>query len=161
MKNKFFTLLFACMTSMGCLFAQQPLISIDGNFSDWGQVPSTLLAEAMTDNNPDLEALSHIKFCTDTAYIYCYVEFDATDGAINTLNILMNTDNDATTGYESWLWADCGAEYLIESYISDAVSANLYKYCGDPSDRTFFCFYVGRSGECFYSQQPCSAPERA
>ena len=39
MKLKIFTLLFAVMASIGALFAQTPLITIDGNFSDWGGNP--------------------------------------------------------------------------------------------------------------------------
>ena len=109
MKHKLPTLLLALVASVGSLFAQ---ITIDGNFSDWEQVPSAQLAE--TTGTSDFVAYG-AKFCTDAENLYFYVEYDGdvtTDVAIH-----MNTDGDAATGFMSGL----GLDYLVDGWVEGGV----------------------------------------
>lgn len=109
MKHKLFTLLFAMMAGVGSVFAQ---ITIDGNFSDWEQVPSAQLAE--TTGTSDFVAYG-AKFCTDAENLYFYVEYDG-DMTMD-ISIYMNTDGDAATGFISGL----GLDYLVDGWVEGGV----------------------------------------
>lgn len=98
-------------------------ITIDGDFSDWAEVPASLLAEAKVSENAVYEELYDIKFCTDADYIYFYMEYNGQEfeideegskTTIGVLDIFFNTDDKAETGHASWLWVDSGADILIE-----------------------------------------------
>lgn len=107
MKHKLLTLLLALVASVGSLFAQ---ITIDGNFSDWDQVPAAQLAQASGDY-----VAYNAKLCADAEYIYFYAEYDG-DMTMD-ISIYMNTDGDAATGFISGL----GLDYLVEGWIEDGV----------------------------------------
>lgn len=98
-------------------------ITIDGDFSDWAEVPASLLAEAKVDEIAVYDELYDIKFCTDADYIYFYMEYngqefeideEGTKTTIGVLDIFFNTDGKAETGFACWLWQDAGADILIE-----------------------------------------------
>ena len=110
MKHKLLTLLLALVASVGSLFAQ---ITIDGNFSDWDQVPAAQLAE--TTRTSDFVAYG-AKLCTDAEYIYFYVEYDG-DVTMDIFSIYMNTDGDAATGFISGL----GLDYLVDGLVEGGV----------------------------------------
>ena len=103
MKHKLLTLLLALVASVGSLFAQ---ITIDGNFSDWDQVPAAQLAQASSDY-----VAYNAKLCADAEYIYFYVEYDG-DMTMD-ISIYMNTDGDAATGFISGL----GLDYLLDGWV--------------------------------------------
>ncbi len=100
-------------------------IEIDGDFSDWAKVPADILAEAKVDENATLEECYDIKFCSDADFIYFYIEYngqefeveeggEVTNNTIGVLDIFMNTDDNAETGHDSWIWTNSGADYLLE-----------------------------------------------
>lgn len=89
-------------------------IKVDGDFADWDNLPEDLLAMASVDDNATMEDLHVIKFISDADYLYFYLQYSGEADAVGVLDIFINTDDDATTGHASWLWADAGADILIE-----------------------------------------------
>ena len=130
-KTKLFTLFIAVIASVVTIFAQQPLISIDGNFDDWSAVPSNILAQALLDlnSNPSYDGLFAVKFCMDDDYIFFYLEYSAEKYVAEHFDICMDLDGDGQ-GFNWWLWdnsaTDCMIEYNL-AYLSDA-----YLYIIDP-----------------------------
>ncbi len=121
-------------------------IKIDGDFSDWkgdGIVVSELGDEVET-SYPNLHVM---KACADKKNVYFYFEYElAEDQTVAPIDILINSDNDVTTGFTSWIWVDeaCGWDYMIESEqgflneaggIADLSDATIYKcVAGDGQD---------------------------
>ncbi|MDD4489480.1 MAG: PKD domain-containing protein [Paludibacter sp.] len=97
----------------------KPLIQLDGVFSDWNEVPANKLASTTLPNGASLTALKEMKVCADENFIFFYIKMD--QAHVAPLDIFMNTDNNATTGGNSWLWDPCGADYLIEGFVDQAM----------------------------------------
>lgn len=96
-------------------------IAIDGAFEDWNDLPAELLAEAKMGDMSLYEHLYDVKFITDADYIYFYFEYDATTNEdeddklfVGVMNLFIETDDDPTTGHASWLWDNCGINYMLE-----------------------------------------------
>ena len=109
--------------------ANAPSITIDGDFSDWENVPEIYLAEDAVDEYAEHEDLYRVRFCSDAANIYYYAEFsNETDGVAdgqvvgeettnyvaNVVDLFWDTDNSSETGFQNYLWTDCGANYILE-----------------------------------------------
>lgn len=69
-----------------------PEITIDGDFSDWADIPVSATSDA---NNPG--AVTKIKLVSSLTHIYVYVEGTADLGGF--VSMYINTDNDTTTGW--------------------------------------------------------------
>ncbi|MDS1032581.1 PKD domain-containing protein [Porphyromonadaceae sp. NP-X] len=112
----------------------KPLIKIDGNFSDWSDVPADKLATATLPEGASLTALKELKVCADENFIYFYLKLDQVQVA--PLDIFINSDNNAATGGNSWLWDPCGADYLIEGFLNEGMAdAAVYNWPADkPQD---------------------------
>ena len=145
-------LLIAMVANVCCVMALAPSISIDGDFSDWERVPWEYLAEDTVDGfaSAGLDNLYRVRLCSDADNIYFYVEFNndvmrdatgapsETDTNINyvvrTTDLFIDTDNSAETGYQIYLWDDCGADYLIEGLPRED-SGELFRFSQDaPKD---------------------------
>ena len=114
-----------------------PLIAIDGDFDDWGELSPAYVAEASTDANAAYESLYNIKFTRDENYIYFYFEFSGetyemrdhnTGNVVNAFVIMLDVDEDPTTGWNGWLWNPCGADYLIEGYLEYEFEGTMYYF---------------------------------
>lgn len=105
---------------------EKPLITLDGKFDDWSQVSSDKVASATLADSAALTALKEIKFCADDNFIYFYMKVDTTD--VNPVDIFLNTDNNATTGASSWLFADAGVDYLMEGMIHSNLDVEVFKH---------------------------------
>ena len=135
MKIRLFTLLLAIITSVVTIFAQQPLISIDGNFDDWSAVPSNILAQASLDlnSNPSYDGLFNMKFCMDDDYIFFYLEFTAEKDAAEWVHICMNLDGDGQ-GFNWWWWDNSAIDCTIEGNLSSLSDATLMFVDPNPED---------------------------
>lgn len=104
---------------------QRPsIIEIDGNFDDWNNVPLDELFSTSTTN--DDSALKSLKVHIDSDYIYLYLEYE--ESKIGPIDILLNTDNDNTTGGESWMWSPSGTDYLIEGFLESKMEDSSVFY---------------------------------
>ncbi|MBR3647468.1 MAG: PKD domain-containing protein [Paludibacteraceae bacterium] len=115
-------------------------VKIDGNFEDWGKVPSDVLATAVADENSKYEAFYGMAFCSDADYIYFYLEFSSETGkyindqtgeefdgfVVDYMNIYLNLDDDATTGSNSYLWDASAAEFLIQGSAYALTESGLF-----------------------------------
>lgn len=122
---------------------QQALITIDGLFEDWNAVSPSLLATTSLDQDSWYDALNNIKFCADSNYIYFYLEFSGDAEYANNYSILMNTDNDASTGFNVWLLENSGADFLIEDGM-------LFKFEGSDQE-DYNWTNIGDENSCIYS----------
>lgn len=94
---------------------QKPaLIQIDGNFDDWDNVPAEALASVTTLDEES--ALKEMKATSDDNYIYIYLVLE--ESKVFPIDIFINADNNSSTGGNTWLWDPCGAEFLLEGFIS-------------------------------------------
>lgn len=93
------------------------LITIDGNFSDWNEVPANKLAVATLPDGASLAALKEMKLCADDNFIYFYAKFDKRH--VGPFDMCINSDNKDNTGGILWLWDPCGVDVLIETWSVD------------------------------------------
>lgn len=94
---------------------QKPaLIQIDGYFDDWDNVPAEALASVTTLDEES--ALKEMKATSDDNYIYIYLVLE--ESKVFPIDIFINADNNSSTGGNTWLWDPCGAEFLLEGFIS-------------------------------------------
>ena len=99
-------------------------IKIDGNFSDWDEVPEELLAVAEVSEDAVYENLYKVMFCSDADYVYMYAEWNAEEGAVGPIDLMINADDDLTTGMNNFLWeTPSGTEVLIEGFPDDGYDA--------------------------------------
>lgn len=120
-------------------------IKIDGVFDDWkGEFASADLADIEESKYPNLTLM---KAAADSKNVYFYFEFTLEAGQTGApIDILINSDGDAATGFTSWIWSNegCGWDYLLESEggflteaggIADLSDMNVYKCtAGDGQD---------------------------
>jgi len=95
-----------------------PSIVIDGKKDDWSS--QSLLAQS---NDGTLAMYA----THDQEYLYVAYSSSIT---AKKLQVYLNTDHDAATGYQSSKWKTSGADYLIENGV-------LYKYGGDNKSWVF------------------------
>lgn len=119
------------------------IISIDGDFSDWENVPAERLAEASANDSALLKNLYDIKFCTDENAIYFYLEYNASTNAVQYISILMDTDDDSYTGYNmDTRWDNSAADYLIQAN-AEMSSSVLHSFDG-ANQRTWSWEFIER-----------------
>jgi len=111
-------------------------IKIDGNFSDWDEVPEELLAVAEVSEDAVYENLYKVMFCSDADYVYMYAEWNAEEGAVGPIDLMINADDDLTTGMNNFLWeTPSGTEVLIEGFPDDGYdAAEFFVFTGDTQE---------------------------
>lgn len=96
-------------------------ITVDGEFEDWEDVPVAL---EFTSENLSIKKM---KFWTKGEFIHFYFE-GGSDMELPVVDMVFNTDGDATTGYnENW---GIGAEYLYEGPTLIPAWGALYEHIG-------------------------------
>ncbi len=109
------------------ILLEKPLIKVDGSFSDWAEVPAEKLATATLDETAaTLVALKEVKFCADQMYIYMYMRLDTLNG--NAMDIYLNIDGATENGYNGWMWANLGADYLMQGFKASNYDMRLAAY---------------------------------
>jgi hypothetical protein len=115
------------------VYEYKPLINIDGDFSDWENLPQCMFAN-YTDQQECIcicpADILHVNVCSDANHMYFDMRF-ACDlpnplWGGNFYQIFIDADQDPSTGYNLGSWA-IGAEYLWEN-------GKLYQYNGSGSD---------------------------
>lgn len=90
-------------------------IKIDGNFSDWDNVPAELISMAVVPEDAVYENLYKVMFVSDADYVYMYAEWNAEEGVVGPLDMMIDADDDLGTGMNNYLWeSPSGTEVLIE-----------------------------------------------
>ena len=129
-------------------------IKIDGNFDDWKEVPAEILAVAETTDAAVYENLYKVMFCSDADYVYFYAEYNAEEGAVYPLDLMIDMDDDVTTGQNSHLWeAPSGTEILFEGAPSDGYGdASIFTYAGGAAQEDWAWDDAGISGAIVASE---------
>ena len=107
-------------------------IKIDGNFEDWNDVPEALLAVSEIPEDAVYENLYKMMFCSDADYVYMYAEYNSEEGVVGPLDMLVDMDDDVTTGANNYLFAEpSGTEILFEGYPGDGYDgADIFTFAG-------------------------------
>ncbi len=104
-----------------------PMIEIDGNFDDWAAVPSNeLFTASIVEAETTLTRLKEIKVTSDEMFIYLYFKLDTLYG--NAMDLYLNTDLSAETGYMGWMWREQGANYLMQGFKNNNYDMRLAAY---------------------------------
>lgn len=102
-------------------------ITLDGNFDDWAAIkPTDMVTATLADDATENTRLKEIKLCANKDYIFLYVKMDKEFA--NAMDIYLNTDGKKDTGYNSWMWADLGANYLMQSTFESGYDMRLAAY---------------------------------
>lgn len=106
-------------------------ITIDGDFSDWSTIPQSAVATAAADASSAYESLYLMKWAMDVNNIFFYIEYSADADDISKINILLNSDNNTTTGYNTGLWLNAAADFMYEKAPDKYSSAVPYNFSSD------------------------------
>lgn len=102
-------------------------ITLDGKFDDWDAVPAAnLVVSTLAEDASENTRLKEIKLCANKDYIFLYVRMDKEFA--NAMDIYLNTDGKKDTGYNSWMWAELGANYLMQSTYESGYDMRLAAY---------------------------------
>lgn len=103
------------------------VIKVDGDFSDWAEVPAADLYSAVLDEAAsDLKRLKEVKVTSDDMYIYFYFKLDSEHA--NAMDIYINNDLSPETGYNGWMWKELAANYLMQGFYADNYDMRLAPY---------------------------------
>lgn len=89
-------------------------VKIDGDFADWVDLPVEQLAKSELTSNATTDGCHVIKFISDADYLYFYIQYSGEEDRVGVLDLFINTDDDAATGFDSWMWSPSGADILFE-----------------------------------------------
>lgn len=125
-------------------------IKIDGNFADWAALADVPTAEL--DEEYAYPGLLGLKAIADANKIYVYIEYELQEASDEPeaeaptkaiqekapLDLFIDSDFDAETGYTTWLWGEFGYEFYLESengFYANGAFAQMtdmlgYKYGG-------------------------------
>lgn len=107
--------------------ASVSVIKVDGDFSDWAEVPAADLYTAVLDEAAsDLKRLKEVKVTSDDMYIYFYFKLDSEHA--NAMDIYINNDLSPETGYNGWMWKELAANYLMQGFYADNYDMRLAPY---------------------------------
>ena len=97
--------------------------TIDGNFDDWADL--TNLAHAEVPSDAANKGLYDMRWYADESDLYFYLEYAA---STNTIDIMLSTDENSSTGNDYWQWTNAGTEFLIEGEPTDFTNATFYVF---------------------------------
>lgn len=104
-------------------------IVLDGKFDDWLKVPAANIVSHELDTENSAEAYHRLKkvmLCANTDYIYLYMKMD--NAHANAMDMYLNVDGKKSTGYNSWMWKDLGANYLMQATYASGYDMRLAAY---------------------------------
>lgn len=108
------------------------LITPDGDFSDWNEIPSTELVTSTVPDNAFYPTGKRVKVYAGATYINLYVEFkDDAAMPVQIMHLYIDSDNDQTTGMGNPAWTNDGADILFEGYLVDEATGESITY--DPT----------------------------
>jgi hypothetical protein len=102
----------------------------DGDLGDWDVVTEDQFVVPLGDNSG---VMVTAKYEYDADYIYAYYVIEGTMGSEYQFDLMIDYDNDSTTGETSYLWPASGADYLCETenFASDEAVTRYYDFTGE------------------------------
>ncbi len=102
-------------------------ITVDGDFSDWDEVPETMLAIATLDaTKTELVSLKELKMCANETFIFLYLRMDSENA--NAMDLYLNIDGEEENGYNGWMWDKLNADYMMQGFYADKYDMRLAQY---------------------------------
>ncbi|WP_026473132.1 PKD domain-containing protein [Alkaliflexus imshenetskii] len=106
---------------------ESPIIVVDGNFSDWAEVPAAkLFTASIVESETTLARLKEMKVTSDELFIYMYFKMDTLHA--NAMDIYLNTDLNTETGYNGWMWRNHASDYLMQGFKNANYDMRLAQY---------------------------------
>ena len=100
-------------------------ISIDGDFTDWDDVPSAI---SYVDGEGGIALELKVENLEDDR-LFMYIKTSEQDSTGGFITLYMNSDNDDATGFSSWYWPTTpGFDILIEGFLTSAGADEGYFY---------------------------------
>lgn len=121
---------------------------VDGSFDDW-KGSSIATADLSGIEETSYENLHVMKAAADSKKVYFYFEYELEDGqTIAPIDILINSDGDASTGFTSWIWSKegCGWDFMLESENGFLGAGNTIT---DLSDMAVYKFVEGNGQDAW------------
>lgn len=108
------------------------LITADGDFSEWEQIPAAQLVTGTAPDNAFFKTGKKVKVYAGATFINLYVEFkDDPAMPVQIMHLYIDSDNDQTTGMGNPAWTNDGADILFEGYLVDEATGESITY--DPT----------------------------
>lgn len=136
----------------------QGSITVDGDFSDWDELPANDCYTVRCAPDAYYTALKEMKVYDDPYHIYVYFQFDPDqlDYSSVSMHIAFNSDGNIHTGGYNW-WSDLCIDYMLESFIyldnqPCQFDSGIWSFWGDPNtadwswnEVTLYASGLGRS----------------
>ena len=119
-------------------------ITIDGDFSDWAELPEGSFSQTYGDEEATHPALTHCKVFANAEKVYVYIEWDTDqityekDVEHVPFHCYINTDGDESTGGFADQFSDACTDILLEGFLYDGGVMGPYvpwafAWSGDPN----------------------------
>ena len=119
-------------------------ITIDGDFSDWAELPEGSFSQTYGDEEATHPALTHCKVFANAEKVYVYIEWDTdqityeADVEHVPFHCYINTDGDESTGGFADQFSDACTDILLEGFLYDGgvmgpYSPWAFSWAGDPN----------------------------
>ena len=105
----------------------QKSFTIDGNLEDWADL--TGLYHAEVGSGATYDKLYEMRCYASPTDLYFYLEFDADATQVTPIDVMLNLDDDSSTGHDSWLWGSSGVDCLVEAEdIANMSDAGIFSF---------------------------------
>lgn len=115
------------------------LITPDGNFSDWDEIPADKLVSSTVPADAFYATGKKGKVYAGSTYINLYVEFKEDPAMpVQIMHLYIDSDNNQTTGMGNPAWTNDGTDILFEGSLVDEAGENItydptiFTYTGEP-----------------------------
>ena len=97
----------------------------DNSLSDWDSVTHNVVISGVNGGN-----FIKAKYDYNSNYLYCYFEMNATVAQANVFDFYFDADNNAGTGYNSWMFTNAGNDVVLEGSLFAGGWLNVFYFAG-------------------------------
>lgn len=97
----------------------------DNSLSDWDTVATNVVISGPNGGN-----FIKAKYDYNSNYVYCYYEMNATVAQGNVFDFYFDVDNNAGTGYNSWMFLNAGNDVVLEGSLFAGGWLNVFYFAG-------------------------------
>ena len=97
----------------------------DNSLSDWDTVATNVVISGPNGGN-----FIKAKYDYNSNYVYCYYEMNATVAQGNVFDFYFDVDNNAGTGYNSWMFLNAGHDVVLEGSLFAGGWLNVFYFAG-------------------------------
>lgn len=97
----------------------------DNSLSDWDSVTHNVVISGPNGGN-----FIKAKYDYNSNWVYCYFEMNATVAQANVFDFYFDVDNNAGTGYNSWMFTNAGNDVVLEGSLFPGGWLNVFYFAG-------------------------------